>query len=305
MPLNEGTAATQLVSDSSADADAVHQIGFNWAAGDYFAAMEIELLEGRLFRREEQEQESSNVVVSRTAAEQLWPNENPLGRQLQAAGAEVWQTVIGVVDDVVQNDLREPAEAVVYLPLVSNFPEQRPIQSPAYVVRTARALDIAPEVRALVREHAPSAPMYRVFTMSQLVDESMVQLTFTMLTLAIAACLALVLGAIGIYGVLSYVVTERTREIGLRMAMGAAPGRVRRMVVAQGLRVVLTGVVVGVVVSLVATRALGGLLYGVEALDPMTFVAMSLAMLLIGLLATYLPARRASAVDPIRSLRAE
>jgi ABC-type antimicrobial peptide transport system permease subunit len=133
----------------------------------------------------------------------------------------------------------------------------------------------------------------------------MVQLSFTMLTLGVVSGLALILGAVGLYGVLSYVVAERTREIGVRMALGATSTQVRRMVVAQGSRVVVVGIAIGVAAALAATRALGSLLFGVAPVDPATFVAMSAVMIVIGLLASYLPARRASSIDPIESLRSE
>jgi ABC-type antimicrobial peptide transport system permease subunit len=126
-----------------------------------------------------------------------------------------------------------------------------------------------------------------------------------MLTLGVVSALALLLGAVGLYGVLSYVVAERTREIGVRMALGATAGAVRRQVVSQGTKVVLVGVVVGVVVAIAATRLLGALLFDVQAVDPVVFVAMSLAMLGVGMLASYVPARRASGVDPIEALRGE
>jgi ABC-type antimicrobial peptide transport system permease subunit len=173
------------------------------------------------------------------------------------------------------------------------------------VLKTARANEIAPEVRALVREVAPTAPMYRVFTMTGLAADSMAQLSFTALALGIASALALILGAIGLYGILSYLVVQRTREIGVRMALGAEARRVQRMVVAQGARVVLVGVVIGVGVAIGVTRVLDGLLFGVEPADVGTFVAMSASMVLVGLLASWLPARRASGVDPIESLRGD
>jgi ABC-type antimicrobial peptide transport system permease subunit len=141
--------------------------------------------------------------------------------------------------------------------------------------------------------------------MDFLARRSMIQLSFTMLTLAVVSGLALVLGAIGLYGVLSYVVAERTREIGVRMALGATAGAVRRMVVSQGARGVLAGVVIGVPVAWMSTRLLGALLYDVKAVDPIVFVTMSLLMLGIGVLASYMPARRASGVSPIESLRSD
>jgi ABC-type antimicrobial peptide transport system permease subunit len=205
-----------------------------------------------------------------------------------------------------QDSFRQAPEPMVYFPLVGQTPESsRVVSSPAFVVKTSRADEIAPEVLALVREIAPDAPMYRVFTMAGLAADSMVQLSFTMLTIGIASALALILGAVGLYGILSYTVAERTREIGLRMALGAAATRVRLMVVAQGAQVVALGVTVGAVAALALTRTLGDLLFEVSAVDTTTYLAMSSMMLLVGLLASYLPARRASKVDPMVSLRRE
>jgi ABC-type antimicrobial peptide transport system permease subunit len=204
-----------------------------------------------------------------------------------------------------QNNYRETPQSIVYFPLVVSGSPDWLVSSPAYVVKTPRAATIAPEIRALVKEVAPNAPMYRIFTMERLASDSMVQLSFTMLTLGILSALALILGAVGLYGVLSYVVAERTREIGVRMALGARSDQVRRMVVAQGARVVAAGVVVGVIAALYSTRILVSLLFGVARLDLVTFLAMSGSMIVVGLLASYLPARRASNLDPIESLRSE
>ena len=141
------------------------------------------------------------------------------------------------------------------------------ISSPAYVIQTARAEEIASDVRTIVRQIAPEAPMYRTFTMAGLARDSMVDVLFTMLTLGVASGLALVLGAVGLYGVLSYVVAARTREIGVRMALGAQADQVRRMVVGQGIRVVGIGIALGIGAAVLATRALGTLLFGVKAVD--------------------------------------
>ncbi len=169
---------------------------------------------------------------------------------------------------------------------------------------TAQPDEIAPRIRELVREVAPEAPMYRTYTMQGLADASMARLSFTMITLGVAAGLALLLGAIGLYGVLSYVVAERAQEIGVRMALGAKAAQVRRMVVLQGARVVVMGAILGLGAALLATRALASLLFGIEALDAPTFVGTTLLLLVVGGLASYVPARRASAVDPIESMRA-
>jgi ABC-type antimicrobial peptide transport system permease subunit len=147
--------------------------------------------------------------------------------------------------------------------------------------------------------------MYRLFTMETLADRALAQLSFTTLMLAIAAGLALVLGTVGLYGVLSYVVSQRTREIAVRMALGAERAAVRRMVVLQGGRVALVGVALGVVVALAVTGVLQSLLFGVQAFDAVTFIGMSAVMLVVALLASYLPAYRASSVDPMQALRGE
>src|SRR5690606_1881986 len=201
------------------------------------------------------------------------------------------------VEDVLLDDLRGSPEPTVYLPGVS--------LSPAYVLKSKRADRLAPEVRAIIREMIPESPMYRVFTMEALAAQSQAQLSFTMQMLSIAAALALLLGAVGIYGVLSYVVARRTKEIGIRMALGAAERDVRRMVVAPGGRVALLGVVIGVLVALAVTRYMESLLFGVEPLDPASFAGMSAVLVAVALAASYLPARRAARVDPAVSLRAE
>jgi len=305
IPLNEGTSKSRIrTEEMGGGADAGTMIDFTFTAGDYFKAMGIDVLAGRPLETNDRV-DNRNVVISTTAANTLWPGKDPIGRRLQRNGLTSWETVVGVVEDVKQEGLRDPPQALIYFPLVGPTPKSWMISSPAYVVKTRRAETIAPEIRALVREVAPSAPMYRVYTMAGLARDSMMQLSFTLLTLGIASALALILGAVGLYGVLSYVVAQRTREIGVRMALGAEAGRVRRMVVVQGARVVAVGVLIGVAVALAFTRTLGSLLFGVKAVDALTFVGMSASMVAIGLLASYVPARRASKVDPIESLRGD
>jgi len=307
VPLNEGLTGRRFRTEGTVkEDDAGTLLSLTWSAGDYFRTMGIKVHAGQTFTDEDQFSGLGKILISKSAADLLWPGQDPIGKRIQMEEQETWETVIGVVDDVLQYGFRRAAEPMVYFPLVGQDPENsRRISSPGYVVKTPRAGEIAPEIRALVREIAPTAPMYRMFTMEGLAADSMVQLSFTTMMIGIAAVLALILGIVGLYGVLSYAVAERTREIGLRMALGAAAKRVRMMIVGQGARVLAAGIVVGTAIAFVATRALATLLFGVEALDIRTYLAVSALMILVGLAACYLPARRASNVDPMVSLRAE
>ncbi|MEZ5463134.1 ABC transporter permease [Dokdonella sp.] len=307
MPLNEQTATMRVrTQTSNSDGGEGVLLNYNYTAGDYFGTLQIAMLGGRPFNAEDHGSARGHVILSRTAAERLFPGQDALGRQIQREGQTAWETVIGIVDDVMQDGFRDTPQPAIYFPLVDTSADGgRKVSSPAYVIKTSRAETIAPEVRALVREVAPEAPMYRAFTLAGLARDSMAQLSFTLLTLGITAGLSLLLGAIGLYGVLSYIVSERTREIGVRMALGAQAAQVRGMVVAYGARVVGIGVLVGIAAALMFTRALGSLLFGVQSVDPTTFALMAVAMAAVGLLASYLPARRASNLDPVESLRKE
>lgn len=306
VPLDEGTGGGRFLTDAMNPDGGGTLLDQNFAGGDYFRVLGIDLLRGRVFTADEAVTPNSNVVISRSAAERLWPDRDPIGQRVRSANGPVqWFTVVGVVQDVKQDDWRRAGEAALYRPLTGPTPQAWALGSPAYVVKSARAASLGNEVRDLVRQVAPEAPVYRDFTMQFLAQRSMVQLSFTMLTLGVVSALAMLLGALGLYGVLSYVVAERTREIGVRMALGATASTVRRMVVSQGARVVLTGAVVGIGVALASTRLLDTLLFEIDAVNGVVFAAMALAMVAIGLLASYLPARRASNVDPAVSLRTD
>ena len=305
LPLDEGTGGGRFLTDAMTDDGGGVLLDQNFAGGDYFRAMGIGLRSGRIFSESEAVTPNNSIIISRSAAEKLWPKGNALGQRIRRPRATQWFTVVGVVNDVKQDDWREAGEAVVYLPLTGPEPRSWAMGSPAYVVKSTRAANLTREVRELVRQVAPEAPVYREFTMDFLAKRSMVQLSFTMLTLGVVSVLALILGAIGLYGVLSYVVAERTREIGVRMALGATAGTVQRQVVSQGTKVVLAGVVVGVAAAYAATRLLGALLFDVKPVDILVFAAMSITMVGVGMLASYMPARRASGVDPIEALRGD
>lgn len=300
LPLDEGAGSQNITTPrleaSGAEAPVLRFAG---AGGAYFQTMGIELKRGRFFERVEEEQGLPNVIVSQAAANLLFPGEDALGKQVRpASGGQQWFTVVGVVEDVLVDDLRRRTpDPMVYLPAVSG--------SPAYVMKSARAEQLEPEVRAIIREVLPASPMYRIFTMKRLAANAMADLSFTMLMVSLAALLALVLGAVGLYGVLSYRVTKRTQEIGVRMALGAEAKTVRRMFVWQGGRVALIGIAAGLLAALALTTYIQSLLFNVGRFDPVTFGVTAAVMLVVALAASYFPAVRASRVDPIVALRAE
>jgi putative ABC transport system permease protein len=302
LPLDEGAGTinitTKAIQASGAEAPVVRNAA---AGGAYFKTMGIEVRRGRPFDRMEEEQGLPNVIISQAAANLLFPGVDPIGQVMRpAVGGDpnTWYTVIGVVEDVLIDDLRRTTpEPTVYLPGVST--------SPAYVMKSARADQLEPEVRAIIRDLIPESPMYRIFTMEKLAGNAMSNLSFTMLMVGIAAILALVLGAVGLYGVLAYRVQRRAREIGVRMALGAEANSVRRMFVWQGTRMALLGVIAGTLAAVGLTRYVQTLLYGVKPLDAVAFAGMAAVMLAVAFIASYIPARRASKVDPVIALRAE
>ena len=300
LPLDEGAGSQHITTPRlEASGGEAPRVAVAGAGGSYFQAMGIELVRGRHFERAEEERGLPFVIISQSAAELLFPGEDPIGQQVRpATGNPTWFSVIGVVEDVLLDDLRRKTpEPMVYLPAVA--------ASPAYVMKSARAEQLEPEVRAILREVIPTSPMYRIFTMQRLAAKAMASLSFTMLMVSIAAVLALVLGAVGLYGVLSYRVSRRAREIGVRMALGAEAKTVRRMFVWQGGRVAVAGVGVGMLAAFGLTTYIQTLLFDVGRLDVLAFAGTSAVMLAVALLASYIPARRASRVDPVVALRAE
>jgi predicted permease len=308
LPLDEGSDQARFATERTEAAGSQGPfLPYSIAGGDYFKTMRIPVVSGRVFERSDHAVGLANVVVSRAAAQFLWPGEHPLGKRLRFGtnpATDPWLTVIGVVGDVRLRGFRQPnADPMIYLPMVGPTPTIWAVGSPAYVVKSPRAAALAADIRALLREYAPEAPMYRIFTMEQLVDRTLAQLTFTTVMLGIASGLALLLGAIGLYGVLSYVVSQRSREIALRMALGAESSTVRRMVVMQGARVALVGVVVGVATAAAVMSVLQSLLFGVSAFDAATFGGMTALLLAVAMVASYIPARTASSLDPMQALR--
>jgi putative ABC transport system permease protein len=306
IPLDEGTGNFRARAEGTTG-DGI-PLRLNFTGGDYFKAIGIRLLAGRAFTNDEAISPNTSTIISRSAADQLFPGQDPLGRRIYPRFGNqdtLGFTVVGVVNDVKQLSWKDKGQAAVYMPLTGPTARAWGMGSPAYVLKSTRAGLIKNEVRKIIHEVAPEAPVYREFTMEFLQRRSMLTLSFTTLTLGVLSALALVLGAVGLYGTLSYVVTQRTREIGVRMALGATARAVRAEVVKQGTTVVAVGAVIGILVAYVTTKYLASLLFEVEALDPIAFAVMAAVLLAMGVLASYMPARRASNVDPMEALRSD
>jgi hypothetical protein len=251
------------------------------------------------------------VLVSENLARELWGSAKAaIGKRVRATEIGPWREVLGVVEDVRHSGAQEPAPAVVYWPIFGQLP-YAPItaatRSVVFSVRTDRAGTgaLLNEIHQAVRRVNAELAVANPETMRETEDRSMARTSFTLVMLAIAGAMALVLAFIGIYGVIAYAVSQRTREIGIRMALGADASDVRQVFVRQGLGLCAAGIVIGLCAAALLTRLMKSLLFGVPPVDPVTFAAVPVTLLLATLAACYLPARRASAVDPADCMRAE
>jgi predicted permease len=266
------------------------------------------LLRGRSFTAADTADAEQVALVNETMAATYWPGADPLGRRMRMGGPErPWMTVVGIVQNVRHNGIRAPIKEKFYRPHAQfQLSRGRPIRGMAVVVKTAGdPLALAGPLRAAVRELDPNVPVAAVRPMTDVVAAALETPRLAGVLLGLFAALALVLSAVGIYGVLSYAVSQRTQEIGIRVAIGADQGRVLRLVLGGGLRLSLAGVALGSAAALALGRLLASQLHEVRPHDPLTFVTVPLLLLGIALAASYVPARRAARVDPIAALRAE
>jgi putative ABC transport system permease protein len=278
---------------------------FTPVSANYFETMGIRLLKGRVFTDEADNEKSSAVtVINETLARRFWPNEDPIGKRLKQGWPEdklPWREVIGVVSDVKLNGVNMDTPLQSYLPLA-----QEPARGPALVVRAeGDPMMLAASVEQTIHSIDKDLPVFNIRSMDQLLGNAIAQQRLTMVLLAGFAVVALVLAAVGIYGVISYSVSQRTQEIGIRLALGAQTRDVLKLVVGQGMLLALIGVVLGLGASLALTQLMKSLLFGVSAADPATYIAIALLLTSVALLACYLPARRATKVDPMTALRYE
>jgi putative ABC transport system permease protein len=275
--------------------------------GDYFGVMQIPVRAGRPFSEMDREGQPLVAVVNEQFVKRFFPHENPLGARVDWARSDPprkWMTIVGVVSDVRHSDLSQPQDPAVYTPFSQSDERWRHFMT--VVIRSSRpAGDLAAEVKRQAWNIDRQIPVSLVQSMDELMGVSLAQQRFNMSLLGLFAMIALVLAAVGIYGLMSYAVSQRTHEIGIRVAIGAQHRDVLGLVVAEGTRLALLGIVVGVALAIVVTRFMTSLLFEVAPTDPMTFAGVALLLALTGLLACYIPARRAMRVDPMVALRYE
>ena len=273
------------------------------AGPDYFRTMNIALLRGRIFTDQDTANSPPLIVVSNAFVKRYFPNEDAIGKRVIFDGKnQILREIVGVVADVRRKGLDAEVQPEMYVPYL-----QKPERRLNLVIRTEASdpSQLLPAVRAEVKAFDPKQIIWRTQTLEQLLGTSVAPRRFNMMLLGIFAGVALVLAAVGLYGVMSYSVSWRTHEIGIRMALGAKRGDVLRLVVRQGMIMTLIGLVLGLIGAFSMSRVIAGLLYGVSATDPLTFIGVSIVLMAVALLACLVPARRATRVDPIIALRTE
>jgi putative ABC transport system permease protein len=258
---------------------------------------------GRDFTEQDTADSDFAVVVSEKTARHYWPDMDPIGKRLKGGSTTSegpWRTVIGVVKDVRQNDFVAEPKMQMYF----TYRQLTRLVPNALVVRTAvDPMSLAPSIRNAIWSVDKDQPVSNINAMDEVVSRAVARQRFSMLLLAIFAGLALVLAAVGIYGVMSYSVAQQTRDIGIRMALGAQRSDVLKMTVMQGLKLVALGLVIGMAAAFMLTRVMASLLFGISATDPLTFVTIAVLLLAVAALASYIPALRATRVDPMIALR--
>lgn len=292
MPFSvEGRPAVTI--DQAFDAD------FRRVNRDYFKALQIPLKRGRNFTEQEVEQSAKVLVVSENLVAAVFPNEDPIGKRLQfVMGPALWE-IIGVVGDIRDRSLSSQPFATMYLPT-------RALSRANLVIRAqGDPLNLVGAIRREIRTLDPDQPVATIRTMNDWIDTAVATPRYQTLLLGVFAAVALLLATTGIYGVMSYVVAQRTHEIGIRMALGARRGNVLNLVLRQGMGLVFIGVVVGLIGAFAVTRVMSALLFGVTAKDPFTFVAVAVLLAVVAFVACYIPAWRATKVDPLVALRYE
>jgi putative ABC transport system permease protein len=279
---------------------------FRGVSNDYFRTMNIPIVQGRAFSTEDNPNAPPRLMINQALAQRDFPNENPVGKRITFGNTSqnnepVWYEIVGVSANVRSLELRDEAPPELYFAA-----GQSPFQTMAIVVRsTVEPESVAPALRQAVADVDQTVPVSKVQTMEHIVSASVTQPRFNLFLVGLFGGIALLLSAAGIYGVTSYTVTQRTHELGIRLALGAQVGDVLKLVLGQGMAVIGIGLVIGLAAAFALLRLMRSLLFGVGENDPLTFVAISVVLLLVALFACYVPARRATKVDPLTALRYE
>jgi predicted permease len=261
--------------------------------------MRVDLLAGRYFDNRDTEKSLGVTILSETAARHYWPDQNPIGQTIETNGYTY--TVVGVVADVI-NELEETPQPNMYL----NMRQVRYWDAPQLVIRSKLAsASLVSNVRAAIKEFDPTLPRNEFTTLDQIVDRAIAPRRLITGILSSFSSFALLLAAVGLYGVIAYSVSQRTREIGIRIALGAQQGNVLRLVLSEGLRMSGIGIAIGLATAFFVTRVLQSQLYGVTANDPFTYAITTMVLVAVALLASYIPAHKATRIDPMEALRYE
>ena len=298
---NGGTTAITLPDREPPSKGMEPEVMFNTAMPNYFETIGIPFIKGRLFNNQDQVNTPSVLIINETMARKFWPNQDPLGKQVKFVQDGTTGTVIGVVGDAKHYWLEEESRPQMY----AAYSQQPGIFATVVMRTSVEPLSLAETVRQAIWKVDSDQPMWKIRTVEFLVNRSVADRKFLLALMGIFASLALLLTMIGLYGVISYLINQRTQEIGIRMALGAQAGDILRMVLKQGMTLVFAGVALGLGAAWLLTRLISRLLYQVSATDPLTFTSISLLLITVALLACYLPARRATKVDPLVALRYE
>jgi putative ABC transport system permease protein len=315
-PLAEGWSGNGLIAEGRPlDPSSIVSALSQFVSPSYLPTVRIPLKAGRNFTAQDTRDKTLVTIVNETLARTMWPGENPIGKRFACCEdngpkeriTPVWHEVVGVVGDVRVRGLDVDVQPTFYLPLA-----QMPLSAWDWlgrtmdlVVRTRRGVFPANDLRTIVATIAPGVPIYQLSTMQEKIARALEESHFDTFLLSLFAGIALVLSSVGIYGVLSHVFSQRTRDIGLRMALGATRGQIAGHVLGSGLRLIVLGIALGVVGGLAGARLASSLLYGVRATDAVTFIVASGSLAIVALVASYIPARRAMQVDPMVALRYE
>jgi putative ABC transport system permease protein len=277
------------------------EAGYHYVSPEYFSVMKTPLIEGRLFNELDSPRAEPVAIVNQVAARRYWTGQDPIGSRIQVgeSGNSKWLTIVGIAGDIRTAELASDLSSEIYLPH-----SQMTNRAMSLIIRTSSdPMLLAPAVRSFVHEVDKDRPLWHLTSMRQVISDSVAGPRFNTMLIVTFAGMALILALMGIYGVFSYAVAQRTQEIGIRMALGAGRPTVLRMMIRQGLWIALVGIVAGGAGALALTRLISSMLFGVTPTDPYTFAGCALLMVLVALVATYIPASRASRVDPLIALR--